>query len=227
MRWATLYGIGFPVPLNLGIRLLKPASVHNSDLNTDLTYRTKHYEGQFAYDTLFSTSDGEQEANREVLSIGASRYLRKRWQLLSKAKFEHNLELQLDKRFSILGAAAFDVRKTHRSSFLLVGGVSYSRESYFDQELNSNAEGLIGATFQIYKLYTPKVDITANYYFLPNLTTSGRIRMEFDTSMRFEIFRDFYVSFSFYDSYDNRPPSDTATTNDYGFVTGVTWTFHR
>jgi hypothetical protein len=35
------------------------------------------------------------------------------------------------------------------------------------------------------------------------------------------------VGLTFYDSYDSRPPSETATKNDYGFTTGLSWSFRR
>jgi hypothetical protein len=217
----------FSGSIELGYTFTKASDRTQLNVNSDLTYRTKRYEGQFAYDTMISNSNGVQEANRKVISLGGSRYLGKKWQLLSKAMWEHNLELQLDKRFSFLGAPAYDILKTNRSSFLLVGGIAFSHETYYGQLARNNAEGNFGLNAQVFKLYSPKLDLTTSYYVLPNFTTSGRVRMELNSSLRFEIFKDFFVNFSFYDSYDNRPPSETATTNDYGIVTGVSWSFHR
>jgi hypothetical protein len=212
--------------VEFGYTYTKASELKQFNLNTDLSYRTKRYETQFSYDSVFSSSNGEQDADRKVLSLGGSRYIRKRWQLLSKAMWEHNLELQLDRRFSFLFAPAYDIRKTNRSSFLLIGGIAYSRESYLGQPVKNNVESAFGFNAQVFKLYSPKVDVTSSFFVLPNLTTTGRVRMEFDSSLRFEIFKDFFISFSVYDSYDNRPPAESATTNDYGFVTGVTWSFH-
>jgi hypothetical protein len=35
------------------------------------------------------------------------------------------------------------------------------------------------------------------------------------------------VPFTFYDSYDRKPPAEAATGNDYGFTTGLSWSFRR
>jgi hypothetical protein len=220
--WSRLSG-----SVELGYTFTKASNRQQINVASDISYRTKRYEGQFTYDSIISLSDGVTEVDRRVLTLGGSLYLKKRWQLLTKASWEHNLELQLDKRLSFMGAPAYDILKTNRSSFLLVGGVAYTRETYFEQPLKNNAEGAFGVNVQFFKLYTPKYDLSSSFYIFPNFTTSGRVRMEFETNLRFEIFRDFFMDFSFYDSYDNRPPSVTATTNDYGFVTGVSWTFHK
>jgi hypothetical protein len=63
--------------------------------------------------------------------------------------------------------------------------------------------------------------------FLPNFTTKGRRRMEFNSKLRIEVLRDFFVTMTLYDSYDSKPPSETASKNDYGFTTGLSWSFGR
>ena len=119
------------------------------------------------------------------------------------------------------------VSRTHRSEIVIGTGLSYTRERYFEQDSVDNAEGVAGINTQFYKLYSPKVDLISELVFIPSLTTSGRIRLEFDTKLRIEVFKDFFVNLSFYDSYDSKPPSETAAKNDYGFVTGVSWSFRR
>ena len=213
--------------VDLGYSFTKASSRTQLNVASEVTYRTKHYEGQFTYDALFSTSNGEKDIDRTVISVGGSYNFVGKWQLLSKAISEHNLELQLDRRLSFLVAPAYDILRTNRSSVLLVGGMAFARESYYNQPIQNNAEGVFGIKAQIFKLYSPKMDVTAGYLVLPNFTTAGRVRMELNSNLRFEIFKDFFVSFNFYDSYDNKPPSETATTNDYGFVTGLSWSFHR
>jgi hypothetical protein len=51
--------------------------------------------------------------------------------------------------------------------------------------------------------------------------------MEFNSKLRIEVLRDFYVTLTFYDRYDSRPPLETATKNDYGFTTGLRGSFRR
>jgi hypothetical protein len=217
----------FSGSIDFGYTFAKASDRTQLDVASEIIYRTRRYEGQFAYDALFSRSNGEQDIDRRVISLGGSVYFRKKWRLLAKGMWEHNLELQLDKRASLMVAPAYDILQTNRSSVLLFGGMATSHELYYNEPSRNNAEGAFGINAQIFKLYSPKMDISAGYMILPNFTTSGRVRMELDSKLRFEIFRDFFLSFNFYDSYDNKPPSQTATRNDYGFVTGISWSFHK
>jgi hypothetical protein len=40
--------------------------------------------------------------------------------------------------------------------------------------------------------------------------------MDLDISAKYEIFKDFNVGLSFYDSYDNHPASTASSKNDFG-----------
>jgi hypothetical protein len=117
--------------------------------------------------------------------------------------------------------------QSNRSLVSLVGAAAFTRESYYGQDLTQNFEGFFGVDAQFFKLYSPKFDITNQFAYLPNFTTWGRRRMEFSSKLRIEVLRDFFVTLTFYDSYDSRPPSETATKNDYGFTTGLSWSFRR
>jgi hypothetical protein len=141
--------------------------------------------------------------------------------------YDHNLELQLDRRGTLLAGPGYRITQSNRSLVTLIGGAAFSRESYYGQDVIKNAEGALGIDAQFFKLYSPKVDITSRFVFFPNFTTWGRQRTEFDGQVRLEVLKDFYVTFTLYDSFDTRPPSETATRNDYGFTTGISWSFRR
>jgi hypothetical protein len=216
----------FSGSIDLGYTFTKASERTQFNLNSNLIFSTECYSASFAYDTIFSNSKGEKDIDRRVLTLESHRYMGKGWQVFGRGKWEHNLELELDERFSFLGGPAYDVFKTNRSLFRLGGGISYTKERYFEKETVNNAEAAFGIDYQLFKLYTPKADWINNFFVYPNITTSGRVRLELDTKLRLEIFKDFFINFSFYDSYDNQPPSETATKNDYGFVTGVSWSFN-
>ncbi len=217
----------FSGSVELGYTFAKASDRSQFNLSSDLAYRAERYDGRFAYDSILSNSRGEQDVNRWVVTVAGNRYVGRKWLLFAQGKFEHNLELQLERRSSVLAGPGYKVARTNRSEILLAGGMSYTRERYFDQGGANNAEGVAGVRAQFFKLYTPKVDVSTGFFVLPNFTTSGRVRLEFDSKLRLEVFRDFFVTLSFYDSYDNRPPSELATGHDYGFVTGVSWAFRR
>jgi len=217
----------FSGAIELGYTFTKASARTQFNVSSDLAYRSEILESSVSYDSLLSHSHGEKDVERNVLTLRAGRQIGRKWLLFALGKFEHNLELELDKRKSVLIGPGYNVHRSNRSSILLAGGVSYTRERYLDRSGVNTAEGAVGIQTDFFKLYTPKVDLTSTFYVIPNLTTSSRVRAEFSSKLRLEIFSDFFVNFSFYDSYDSKPPSETASKNDYGFVTGVSYSFRR
>jgi len=64
-----------------------------------------------------------------------------------------------------------------------------------------------------------------SFFLYPSLTESGRIRGDTDLSVKREILRDFTVGLRVYDSFDNRPATEGAVTNDWGATLSIGWTF--
>ena len=223
----------FSGAVGLGYTFTRASERRQFTLNSDLKYRAERYEGILSFDSILSSTkkpdDVERvsDIDRKVLAFGGNRNLTGKWLVFSQGRYEHNLELELNSRWSFLGGPQYIARRTDRSEFALRGGLSYTHERYFDEERVNNAEVVAGANLQFYKLYTPKVDLIVDFLSLPNLTTGGRIRLELDTKVRLEVLSDLFVNFSFYDSFDSKPPSALATKNDYGFVTGISWSFNR
>lgn len=217
----------FSGSVSLGYTYTKASQRTQFNLNSDLGYRAESYEGNFSYETIISSSNGTKDANKSTIKLAGSRYFSGKWLFFTGAKLEHNLELELDIRTSVSVGPGYRFLRTHQSEIMLKGGLSYSHERYFEQDATNNAEGFATISVQFFKLYSPKVDLTNEFSFFPNLTTSGRFRTDFSSNLRIEVFRNFFVNFSFYDNYDSKPPSETATKHDYGFVTGVSWSFRR
>jgi hypothetical protein len=221
-RWRRLSGA-----VDLGYSYTKASNITQFNFSGDLAYRTERWESQLNYSSTISTSDGESDANRNVLTLSGTRYFSGQWLAYSQVGFEHNLELQLEKRVSFLGGPGYRIKQSNRSLVTVVGAASFTKENYYGQEATKNAEGFFGIDAQFFKLYSPKVDITNQFAFKPNFTTRGRRRLEFNSKLRIEVLKDFFVNLTFYDSYDSKPPSETATKNDYGFTTGLSWSFRR
>jgi hypothetical protein len=221
-RWQRFSGA-----VDLSYSYTKASDRTQFNLSGDLAYRTERFTGQFTYNSTIGTSQGEKDSDRDVYTLGGSIKVAKHWYAYSQWKYEHNLELQLDRRGSLLGGPMYSIVRSNRVLVSAGSGASYSRESYYAQEVNHNAEMALMVDAQFFKLYSPKVDISSQYQFLPNLSTWGRIRSELNTNLRVEVLRDFYVTFNFYDSYDSHPPSETATRHDYGITTGISWSFRR
>jgi hypothetical protein len=221
-RWRRLSG-----SVDLSYSYTKASDRTQFNFAGDIIYRAERYSGQLSYSSTFGTSKGETDAERKLATLSGTRDLSRKWIAYTEIGREHNIEMQLDQRFSFLGGPGYRIVQSNRALITAIGAASFSRESYYGQDLMKNAEGFLGIDAQFFKLYSPKFDIVNQFVFLPSFTTRGRRRLEFNSKVRFEVFRDFFVSMTFYDSYDSKPPSETAEKNDYGFTTGISWSFRR
>jgi hypothetical protein len=221
-RWQRFSGAA-----DLGYSFTKASDRTQFNFTGDIEYRTERYSGQLNYSSTLGTSKGETDADRKLTSIVGIRQFSGKWIAYSQVRFEHNLELELDRRYSFLGGPGYKIAQSNRALITAIGAASFSRESYYGESSMKNAEGFFGVDVQFFKLYSPKFDIVNQLLFIPNFTTRGRRRLEFNSKLRFEILRDFFVTMTLYDSFDSKPPSETAVKNDYGFTTGLSWTFGR
>jgi len=217
----------FSGAIDLGYTYAKARSQTQVNFSANLDYTTEHYKGQLDISTDLGRSNGEKNSERYVVALGGYRKLSRKWYAFSQVKYEHNLELQLDQRNTLLGGPGYTVRRTNHVQCTVLGGASYSREIYYGQDVVHNAEMVFLLDTQFFKLYSPKLDISTRFLLLPNLTTRSRVRSELNTNIRIEILKDFFLNFNFYDSFDNKPPSEDATKNDLGFTTGISWSFRR
>lgn len=212
---------------DLGYSFAKASSRTQLNFAGDVTYLTERYSAKLDYSSAVGTSNGQTDVNREAASLTGTRYIGLKWLTFTELSYNHNLELQLDRRVTLLGGPGYRLTRSNRALVTVIGGAAFSRESYYGQPLVKNAEGALGIDAQFFKLYSPKVDIASRFVYLPNFTTWGRQRTEFEGKVRLEVLKDFFVTFTLYDSFDSKPPSETATRNDYGFTTGLSWSFRR
>jgi len=221
-RWKRFSGTA-----DLGYTFTKASDRTQFNFTGDVTYRTERYSSQLYYSSIFGTSQGETDADRKLLTLSGVREFSGKWLAYGQAGSEHNLELELDRRYSFLGGPGYRITQSNRSMVTAIAAAAFTRESYYGETTRKNAEGFFGIDAQFFKLYSPKVDIVNQFVFLPNFTTRGRRRLEYNAKVRLEVFRDFFVTLTFYDSFDSKPPSESAAKNDYGFTTGLSWSFRR
>ena len=221
-RWKRFSGSA-----DLGTSFTRANAGRQLNFSGDVSYLAERYTGTLSYSSTLGSSDGAQDVNREHVQLNGERYLSGKWLAVSQFSFDHNLQLELDRRFSLLGGPGYRIKQTNRSLVTAIGAAAFTRESYFGQELAKNAEGYFGIETQFFKLYSPKFDIVNQFVYMPNFSDWGRRRLELNSKIKVEVIRDFFITFTFYDSYDSRPPSETAAKNDYGFTTGLSWTFRR
>ena len=197
-----------------------------------------NFSGEAGYTALRRSVDCEVSSNYVVreqtestkriqADMNVNQTLSKNYFAVALGQFSTNDELNLLQRY--LGGGAFGrhfVRTNHSMVSAFAGG-AYSSEHYTDTERRNNAEGLVGFNAQFFRLYSPKLDITGDFRLWPSLTTTERFRIDANAKARVEVYKNLFVSFSFFDNYDRKNPTTALPLNDYGFVTSDGYRFNR
>ena len=74
------------------------------------------------------------------------------------------------------------------------------------QDINQyNIEGRYQVDYSIFIYDSPEVSFNISGKIIPSLNDLGRIRSEIDSDLKWEILSDFFLKWSFYYRFDNRP----------------------
>ena len=59
----------------------------------------------------------------------------------------------------------------------------------------------------------------------PSFTVRGRVRLQNDLRVSYELIKDFMLTGTLFDTFDSKPPSDVASKHDFGTTLAISWTF--
>ena len=201
-----------------------PRSTRRLDLAADLGYYS--HSGRLRSDasSYFTSQENVQDIKKNNLSFDVMRLYKKRWTAAGFAKLEQNTELNLDLRVLAGAGIGRYFLRTNRNVLSAMAALDVTRENYIDgTESKTNMEAVLGANFDAFRYWFPNMSLTSSLYAYPSLTEKGRVRVGFQMNIRYEVFRRFYVSLGFMDSYDSKPGGETTTKNDYSLTFGISW----
>ncbi|MEM9304509.1 MAG: DUF481 domain-containing protein [Pseudomonadota bacterium] len=212
--------------LSLGYNYTKASDVTQFSFSSSATYRVQDVATTLDISSIVTVDSTERRTNRENISLQRQRFRGKRWFTSVIGSVERNDELGLNARTSIgIGGGRYLVQ-SNISEFALYGGIQANREVLTgDVDSQSNVEGLAGVSYKRYIYDDPSVDISTSLETYPSLSDRGRIRAELNARIRYEVIDDLFLDLTLYDSYDSDPPSGVDSTNDYGIVTSLGWSF--
>jgi hypothetical protein len=223
----SLFKQRFKGYLDIGFSLEKANQLTNWILGTEVTYRTVKWEIKAEGSSYQKNEESAEEISRHQLSLAASRLMKNRWQATVVTMVQHNSELGLKLRATFGGGVGRNVIQTNHMMLLLMGGVAATREQYMgSEEKIYNLELMGGVTFQAFRFDHPKLSSRLSLLLYPSVTDFGRVRAEFNGRVRYEIFRDYFITLSLFDHFDSRQEGGKkGSKNDYGVDLSFTISF--
>ncbi|MDH5305246.1 MAG: DUF481 domain-containing protein [Gammaproteobacteria bacterium] len=212
--------------LSFGYSFTKASDIAQLNLGFRATHRTEIRSLTLDGSTI-TTSDSSNEAtNRSDLSFAMTRFRKNRWFNSYLLGLESNDELGLNLRTSAGAGLGRYIIQTNNSELSVIGGlIGTSEQLTGETSSEQNLEGLLGMEYSRYVFDEPTVDLTTSLATFPSITDAGRLRAQFDISLKWEIIKDLYWDLSYYNTYDSDPPSGSLSTTDYGIVTSIGWSF--
>jgi len=195
-------------------------------LGGEANYRTTKWATGLKVSSYFRNQQQDRDTRRNNLNYSVERIFQNRWLGLAYGQLEQNDELSLALRELLGVATGRYIIQTNSMLFSWLAGATYTREKKTGEtEFTSGAEFLLGGRFEAFRFVHPELDFSIQLSAFPSLVERGRVRINLDTRLRYEIFRDFYFTVSLFDKFDGILRSGGEKNNDFGFDTAISWSF--
>jgi hypothetical protein len=215
--------------VNLGFNYAKSSDNAQFTFSSTTTYRKPKAEFTLKLNSVLTHNSSDTAVSRKQdAAIDYYRKLKNSFYINSLFGWQQNSQLGLRSRFLLNGSGGKLLITSNHERLLTGAGLSFNVEDRGDSAgYISNLEGLFMIQYKKFRYIFPKMTIDAQYILYPGLTDWGRVRMDLQVNMSYEFFKDFNVGLSFYDSYDNRPSENAASTNDFGINFTIGYVFGK
>lgn len=217
--WSRLDG-----GLDAGFNFTSASQQTQWTLNTSVEYRNRAFLNRASLSSQLTKLEASSQS-RNSMNLSSQRFLKNRWFTGGVGQFLQDESLDLDLR-SVIGAIAgrYLKQNSHTTVSLFSGG-GYTLEHFTGTTPESSFEVLFGGDWEWFSPASSSIDFSSTAISYYNVGTRARARIEFSTSLKHEIFKDFYWNVSGFDSYDSSPPEETQKKNDFGITLSVGYSF--
>ncbi len=205
--------------ISSGFSYVKASDVAQLDFAANFQYKGEKIVFEANYSVIL-TSDISGTTQRQNGGASLYRVLPKNWSIQGRILAESNSYFELDLRSTAGLGANYYLIRNNKQSLSLGSGFVINRE--FSGELTQdNFEGILMTNYKLYLFDSPEVSLNFAGHLIPGLSQFGRIRSEIDSNLKWEIFKDFYLKWTFYNSFDNKPLSGVDINRDWGITLGL------
>jgi hypothetical protein len=211
--------------LDVGASYTSATSLFSLDVAATMGVERPGFEVRADASSTVTSQPGAEETRRNSFSLVYERRFEQRWVALAQAQVEQNRELGFDLRGSVTGAGGRYLAQGRRDRLLAVVGLSLNRELPVEGVNATNLEAMAALGYDRFSYDFPKVDVSLAVAGYASLNDGGRYRVELDAKLKRELVKDFYATLRGYESYDSRPATEGAKTDDYGITFALGWSF--
>jgi putative salt-induced outer membrane protein YdiY len=210
--------------IDIGFNLTKANNQRQLNIDGGVSYTGFKWIINGKVSSLFANQDNVEQTERTSIDAQVNRLISDKWYLIASGSFLSNTEQDLKGRYSAkLGAGRF-LAITDRLLWGLGTGLNLNIEEYDDSTLNKESTELfVSSRFNMFDFKDLSLDTNIEIY--PSLSEKGRVRVDYNLNVKYDLPYDFYIKTSFQFNYDNQPP-ETASQFDYIITSGFGWSFN-
>ena len=214
--------------MSLGFNFSKGSSVVTLTSSGNINYRYRKSSFRFNWDNNNTFQDDTVSATNVNIGLGYERHLKNYWSFGALIGANQNSELGVKLRLILTTIGIRDIVYNRWNRFFIGAGLSGQRETPYDNPDNTyDLAGMVTTVWKVYKYTDPKLWVDADVSFLPYLTGDWRYRANFNLSPRVGVIGNtLQVGFTFYYTYDSRPPSSASSLYDWGINFELSYTLH-
>ncbi|WP_162182469.1 DUF481 domain-containing protein [Lacinutrix jangbogonensis] len=214
----------FTGAIDLSYNFAKANKTNQFSVTGKLNYNSELWRFEANISSLKTNQENAELTRRTEANIELVRLLRKKLYFIIEIPFLSNTEQAIDSRISPSFGVGKFVISTNKLYLGLSSGFTLNIENYTDATLDkSSSEVFITSTFNIYDL--KDFDFKTDIKFYPSISERGRIRTDYNLSLKYNLPLDFYIKLGFSLNYDNKP-AFSGSEVDYIFTSGFGWSFN-
>jgi hypothetical protein len=183
------------------------------NLNGSVKYLAEKNQLELYYDGIF-TRESAGSSQHQNGGLNFRRILPRKWFLGSKLSAESSTEQQLDLRTSLSLGGGNGIVMTNHNQFYVAAAVQGNREVSSGKD-QYNIEGLLSVDYSIFIFDSPEVSFNIGVDLIPSISDFGRVRSRIDSNLKWEVFKDLYLKWTFFYSYDSKPLSTDGEKSDW------------
>jgi hypothetical protein len=211
--------------LDVGFTLAKSNEAITLTGEGMIKYRGERLGTGLEFDVYFQDDANNVAVSRGSLQLTGEMYFR-RWTAQLVAVAEQNDELDLKLRLTAGAGASYAALRNNWMELWATGGVAGLREQYTTGDPSYALTAYLVGAWDAFRYDSPKLDAGVSLTLYPYLTDLGRVRVEGEFRVKYEIFSDFHVGLTFSDTYDSRPPQE-GSNNDFLATFTIGWSYRR
>ncbi|MGB6192288.1 MAG: DUF481 domain-containing protein [Terracidiphilus sp.] len=215
---------------NIDAGLSATASNQQNDLTVQagLTYQSEKQIYSFSSSSQFATQEKTEDTNETTVKSAVFHQLKdSNWYVGAIANFLSSSEQQIDLQSTLGAALSKRIIFTNKTDLTAIGGLGYTRlrnPSGAESTASKNSlDSAFAVQYSTFRFDSTTFDTAVWVY--PSITSPGHVRVTLNQNVYYKFLGDFYIRFSFYNNYDNRPVVG-APANNLGGSTSVGWSFH-